>query len=148
MPSIQPTGAPTTGKPTPRPTAERERLIGEYVSSLSGGDSNEIESPQYLAKMWILYEDELNLHLPISSSSNQQGSDQSIGDWNSELAQRIKQRFALATMYYSMGIGEGDLVKGWLEGEECRYVGDYGRAWDGVGCDDDGHVRAVALGES
>ncbi|KAL3785388.1 hypothetical protein ACHAW5_007865 [Stephanodiscus triporus] len=150
MPSVRPTRAPTvdsTGEPSLRPSTEREHLIGEYVSSLSRGDSNEVGSPQYRAKMWILYEDELSLHLPISSDGNQQvsDSDQSNSDWNSEMAQRIKQRFALATLYYSLGIGDGDLVKGWLVGEECRDVGDYGRAWDGVGCDDDGHVRAVVL---
>jgi len=129
-----------TKEPTMRPSAERERLIGEYVSSLSRGDSNEVGSPQYRAKMWLLYEDELILHLPTSTPpGNQQG--------DSEVAQRIKQRFALATLYFSLGIGDGDLVKGWLVGEECRYVGEYGRAWDGVGCDDDGRVRAMALGE-
>ena len=142
IPSVQPTSAPImdpTKEPTMRPSAERERLIGEYVSSLSRGDSNEVGSPQYRAKMWLLYEDELILHLPTSTPGNQQG--------DSEVAQRIKQRFALATLYFSLGIGDGDLVKGWLVGEECRYVGEYGRAWDGVGCDEDGLVRAVALGE-
>jgi hypothetical protein len=130
-----------------RPSAERERLIGEYVSSLSRGESNKVGSPQHRAKVWLLYEDELSLHLPISTPGNQRGSDQSDGDWDSEVAQRIKQRYALATLYFSLGIGDGDLVKGWLAGEECRYVGEYGRARDGVGCDDDGRVRAVALGE-
>ena len=43
------------------------------------------------------------------------------------MAQRIRQRYALATLYYSMGIGTGGVVQGWLEGEECSFVGDYGR---------------------
>jgi len=140
VPSLKPSVSPTefpTEIPTVRPTSERERLIGEFLHSLSGGDSSKVDAPQYRAKMWLLHEDVLELHLPYSD--NQDSS------WESEVAYRIKQRFALATCYYSMGVGDGGVVKGWLHDEECREVGDYGTAWDGVGCTDDGRVRALAL---
>jgi len=118
-----------------QPTGEREKLIDKYLESLSHGQSSDIGSPQFKAKNWLLFDDDLNLHLPYSGDN--------WGD--SEVARRIQQRFALATMYYSMGVGDGGLVKGWLEGDECRFVGDYGRAWDGIDCNEDGNVRAIAL---
>lgn len=152
--TLAPTPSPTTSRvpsdvpsethsevpsssPTERPTTERERLIGEFLQSLSGGDSNIPGTPQYRAKMWLLFEDEMNLHLSQYDAKN---------GWTSDVAERIEQRFALATLYYSMGVGEGRVAKGWLEGDECRNVGDYGWAWDGVACTEDGKVRALALG--
>ena len=95
--------------------------------------------------MWILHEDKLKLDMPTEDTES--ASIESVGDWDSEIALRLKQRFALATLYYSMGIGDGGVVKGWLDGDECRFVGNYGQAWDGVGCDDMGNVRVVVLGE-
>ncbi|KAL7466229.1 hypothetical protein ACHAXS_006523 [Conticribra weissflogii] len=151
--TLDPTPSPTTSRvpsgvpsamysevpsssPTERPTTERERLIGEFLEYLSSGDSNIPGTPQYRAKMWLLFEDEMNLYLSQYDAKN---------GWASDVAERIKQRFALATMYYSMGVGEGGVTKGWLEGDECRNVGDYGWAWDGVACTEDGKVRALAL---
>jgi len=92
-------------------------------------------SPQFKAKNWLLFDDELNIHLPYSGENRD----------DTEVTRRLQQRFALATMYYSMGVGDGGVVKGWLEGDECRFVGEYGRAWDGIDCNEDGKVRAVAL---
>jgi len=121
-----------------QPTGEREKLIDQYLESLSHGKSSDIGSPQFKARNWLLFDDDLNLHLPQSKET-----------WDdTEAAGRIQQRFALATMYYSMGVGDGGLVKGWLEGDECRFVGDYGRAWDGIDCNEDGKVRAIALDEA
>ena len=114
---------------------DREKLIDEYLETLSSGRSSNIGSPQFKAKNWLLFDDDLDLHLPSSGENRD----------DTEVAQRLKQRFALATMYYSMGVGPGGVVKGWLEGDECRFVGDYGRAWDGVDCNEDGTVRAIAL---
>jgi hypothetical protein len=148
IPSIQPTidsSMYPSNEPTLLPTTERERLISEYISSLSNKKSNEVGSPQYRAKMWILHEDKLKLDMPTEDTES--ASIESVGDWDSEIALRLKQRFALATLYYSMGIGDGGVVKGWLDGDECRFVGNYGQAWDGVGCDDMGNVRVVVFGE-
>lgn len=136
IPSFQPSSYPS-GSPTSRPSSEREKIIGAYLSTLTDGESNIVDSPQHQAKMWLLYEDKLNLHLPSY------GSDA----LKSAVAERIKQRYALATVYFSMGVGEGGVVKGWLEGDECQFVGDYGRNWDGVACNDMGEVRALALGK-
>ncbi len=118
-----------------QPTGQREKLIGQFLEALSDGKSSSVGTPQFKARNWLLFDDDLNLHLPYSGEN-----------WeDSEVAGRIQQRFALATMYYSMGVGEGGVVKGWLEGDVCRFVGDYGRAWDGVDCNEDGKVRAIAL---
>ena len=140
MPSEAPTMTPSSSpsnNPTPRPSTERERLIGEFLHSVSEGESSKVGTPQYEAKMWLLFDDDLFLHLPGHDTAS----------WESNIAERIKQRFALVTMYFAMGIGEGGVSKGWLDGDECRNVGDYGRAWDGVACNGDGVVRAVALGK-
>jgi hypothetical protein len=134
-----------SSEPTLIPTTVRERLISDYLSSLSNKKSNEVGSPQYRAKMWILHEDSLKLEMP--TGDKEIFRNEIVGDWDSEIALRIKQRFALVTLYYSMGIGDGGVAKGWLDGDECHFVGYYGQAWDGVGCDDMGIVRVVALGE-
>ena len=75
-----------------------------------------------------------------------------MGVCNSPLAIRIKQRFALATLYFGMGVGTGGVVDGWLSGDECEYIeGVFGQrrqaAWDGVACDENGMVRVLVLGE-
>lgn len=148
IPSVQPTidsSMYPSSEPTLIPTTVRERLISDYLSSLSNKKSNEVGSPQYRAKMWILHEDSLKLEMP--TGDKEIFRNEIVGDWDSEIALRIKQRFALVTLYYSMGIGDGGVAKGWLDGDECHFVGYYGQAWDGVGCDDMGIVRVVALGE-
>lgn len=136
-PSEKPSGMPSDA-PTNRPTSERERLLSEYLVQITDGVSNVEGSPQFEAKIWLLYEDGLNLSLPSYASD----------ELMRVVKERIKQRYALAALYYSMGIGEGGVLKGWLEGDECRFVGDYGSAWDGVDCDEEGEVRALAIGKS
>ena len=110
-----------TAIPIVRLTSKCGRLIGEYLYNLSKGESSKVGTPQYEANVCLLRVDDLNLHLPY-------GSDQDKKRDDSEVAQCITQRFALATAYYAMGIGNGGVVKGWLEGAECREVGDYRRA--------------------
>ena len=141
MPSYSPSEKPSnmpSDAPTNRPTSERERLLSEYLAQITDGVSNVEGSPQFEAKIWILYEDRLNLSLPSYASDELMRA----------VKERVKQRYALAALYYSMGIGGGDVLKGWLEGDECRFVGDYGSAWDGVDCDEEGEVRALAIGRS
>ena len=135
-PSIPPSGMPSD-MPTNRPTSERDLLISEYLAEITDGVSNVEGSSQCKAKVWILHEDSLALSIPSYAS------DELIH----AVKERIKQRYALATLYYAMGIGEGGVLKGWLEGDECRFVGDYDKAWDGVDCDEEGEVRALAIGK-
>lgn len=120
-----------------QPTGQKEKFIGQYIETLSGGKSSSIGTPQFKARNWLLFGDDYDWSLQLSSAGD---------DLNStEVTGRIRQRFALATMYYSMGVGDGGVLKGWLEGDECRFVGNYGRAWDGIDCNEDGKVRAIAL---
>ena len=149
IPTNMPIGPPTVS-PTNRPSSERDIVINEYLSSLSNGLSNVNDTPQYYARQWILYEDTLNLHLPLVNMGFK-GTTQ-VGDWNSPVATRIKQRYALATLYFGMGVGTGGVVDGWLSGDECEYIeGVFGQrrqaAWDGVACDENGMVRVLVLGE-
>jgi hypothetical protein len=140
MPSTSPSNKPSSAPsdvPTERPTSERERLISEYLAEITEGVSNVGGSPQSDARVWILYNDKLKLTLPRYASD----------ELKRVAKERIKQRYALACLYYSMGIGEGGVLKGWLEGDECRFVGDYDQAWDGVDCDEEGEVRALAIGK-
>lgn len=140
MPSAPPSESPSSipsATPTNRPTSERDRLISEYLADITEGVSNVEGSPQFEAKMWLLYNDKLNLSLPTY------GSEKLV----QVVKERIMQRYALATFYFAMGIGEGAVLKGWLEGDECKFVGDYDKAWDGVDCDEEGEVRALAIGK-
>jgi hypothetical protein len=134
-PSDQPSMIPSVS-PTNRPTSERERLIIEFLSEITDGVSNVEDSPQYRAKMWILYEDRLKFSIPSNSSE----------ELKKAVMERIQQRYALATLYYALGVGDGGVLKGWLEGDECKFVGDFDKAWDGVDCDENGEVRALAIG--
>ena len=119
--------------------------------------------------MWILYDDPLRLHLPYanygstsssSSSNSRAGNDGGteeedyVADWESNVAYRIKQRYALATLYYALHIEEGNMIHhGWLGSvvDECEFVegknGQQRQAWEGVGCDDEGNVRVLMLGK-
>ena len=71
------------------------------------------------------------------------------------MAYRIKQRYALATLYYALHIEEGNMIDhGWLGSgvaDECEFVegknGQQRQAWEGVGCDDEGNVRVLMLGK-
>ena len=140
MPSSSPSEMPSSFPseiPTNRPTDIRDRLISEYLSEITDGVSNVEDTPQFRAKIWLLYEDRLNLSLPTYASE----------DLKHAAKERVKQRYALATLFYSMKIGEGGVLKGWLEGDECKFVGDYDKAWDGVDCDDEREVRALAIGK-
>lgn len=141
MPSAPPSDPPSmmpSASPTNRPTTERERLLAEFLSEITDGLSDVKDTPPYRAKMWILYEDRLKLSIPSYSSE----------ELKKAVTERIRQRYALATLYYALGIGEGGVLKGWLEGDECKFVGDFDQAWDGVDCDEYGEVRALAIGAS
>ena len=77
-----------------------------------------------------------------------------VADWESNVAYRIKQRYALATLYYALHIEEGNMIHhGWLGSvvDECEFVegknGQQRQAWEGVGCDDEGNVRVLMLGK-
>ena len=146
-PSLSPTYTPTmspTATKTSQPSTQREADIGQYLSMLSHGKTNNAGSPQYKAKSWLLHEDPLNLFLPfddLTSLADGGGYEPSL------TARRIIQRYTLATIYYSMGIGEGGVVQGWLLGDECGgSEGDTG-AWGGLDCHANGAVRTLALGE-
>ncbi|KAL9178677.1 hypothetical protein ACHAXT_003808 [Thalassiosira profunda] len=135
-----------TLRPTENPTGEREKTLGDYLYHLSNGQSERRGTAQHEAKRWILHEDELHLALPhsVEGPHGSYGQGSGRGDWESPAARRIRQRYALATLYYAMGIGDGGSAEGWLQGDECQFIGD-GTTWDGVGCHEDGTVRALVL---
>ena len=168
VPSAQPTRATSNIKPnevapseqiipTHRPHTLRDDMLAEYLSTLTNGLSDVRDTPQYKAKMWLVYEDMLQLHLPYHETSY-------YGDRNddtkNDVTNRIKQRYALATLYYAWNMGDNDnmMIYGWLQGDECDFVEHssesmYGeeekeQAWEGVGCDDNGMVQALVLGKS
>lgn len=145
-PSPSPTDTPTispTATKTSQPSTQREADIGQYLSMLSHGKTDNADSPQYKAKSWLLHEDPLNLFLPFDDLISLADGE----DYKPSLtARRIIQRYTLATIFYSMGIGEGGVVQGWLLGDECGngMEGDTG-AWEGLDCHEDGAVRTLVL---
>jgi len=170
LPTMYPMNVLPTNKPTNHPLSIRDTLIIDYLSSITKGSSNIVNTPQYLARVWILYDDPLRLHLPYanygstsssSSSNSRAGNDGGteeeedyVADWESNVAYRIKQRYALATLYYALHIEEGNMIdRGWLGSvaDECDFVegknGQQRQAWEGVGCDDEGNVRVLMLGK-
>ena len=133
----RPTPAPATAAPTPR----RDGAVRDYLHDLSRGESGRLGTPQRRARDWLLIEDGLGLDLPPLGEDG--------GGPGREAAEaRLRQRFALATCYYSLGIGDGGVVAGWMRGEECGDGDSSSNEWEGLGCTEDGLVRVLVLGES
>ncbi|KAL7550074.1 hypothetical protein ACHAWF_013302 [Thalassiosira exigua] len=136
-----PVATESTPAPSPHVPTERERTITMYLSALSRGASDVEGTPQHAAREWIARRDELRLELLLDPSDG--GGDDDAGVLAEEVATRFDQRYALATLHYALGIGAGGILKGWLGREECG--GTSGNDWDGVGCDEEGWVRVLAL---
>lgn len=103
----------------------REQSLQNIFATISDGSLNVVDSPQYKAKSWMFREDGLLL-TPSATVSNE----------------RILQRYALAVFYFSTN-GPGTwLDNNWLQGDECSNM-----FWDGISCNDDDQVRAIAFGK-
>jgi hypothetical protein len=104
----------------------REKAIMEILESASVNGLKTPESPQFKAKEFILHTDSLKLT--------------PAGD--SESHDRILQRFALVTFYYSTYGAEKWKENNWLEGDECANL-----YWTGISCNDEDKVRAISFGK-
>ena len=109
------------------PAPERDQELVEIMSTISTSQSlSDPNSPQYMAKQWMIEEDPLQL---------------TPSDFVSD--GRILQRYALAVFYFSTGGPESWDPNSWLQGEEC--ISQY---WIGLSCNDNDEVRAMAFGKS
>jgi hypothetical protein len=108
--------------PAPERDQELERIMSTISSSESLSDPN---SPQYMAKQWIIEEDPLQL---------------APSDFVSD--ERILQRYSLAVFYFATGGSESWKPNSWLQGEECS-----GQFWIGLSCNDSNEIRAMAFGK-
>jgi len=108
--------------PTPILTSRQESLHNIITSVVPSDTLTDSNTPQYRAHQWLLYEDSLGL-APDSGASKE----------------RVIQRYALATFYFSTGGPRSWKTHNWLEGDECT------EEWDGVGCTSDGRVHVLSL---
>jgi len=115
------------GDPSPVLT-QRQQFINNTVIAVSDADIlADKNSPQSRALNWLMFDDALWLNHPEDDVTTEQ----------------VLQRYALAVFYFSTGASQMLQDRGWLGGDEC----DEG-SWIGIGCDESGHVRTLALGMS
>lgn len=115
-------GAPTvtTGAPN-----SRQQQLDSIIGSISNEtDLTQPNSPQALARDWLLLQDPLQL------------------DPANVTRARVTQRYVLAVFYYATGGPSSWKQNHWLRGNEC---GD--TVWDGLNCDERNQVRGVVLGK-
>jgi hypothetical protein len=118
-----------TVDPTPveAPLTDRQQLMHDIISMRVSGDAlQDFASPQSQARRWLLFEDTLWLS-PISSFK----------------IERIIQRYALATFYFSTDGPNSWKDNNWMDGDECS-----GNFWDGISCNENDEIRAIAFGKS
>jgi hypothetical protein len=127
--TIQPTVAPTAS-PTLQPVMTREQVLDDFITKVTGKvELQDEESPQSLARKWLVEDDDL------WSSLEKVPSDY----------ERVIQRYALAVFYYATN---GHIAWGlsddtsWLDGDECS--GDF---WFGLDCNAQDQVRTIAFGK-
>jgi hypothetical protein len=82
---------------------------------------NDPKTPQYRARQWLLFRDGENKGAITED--------------------RLVQRYALITFYFSTGGEEAWKENNWLKGNECD-----GTFWRGLNCNSDGEVRALFFG--
>lgn len=105
----------------------RQQLLSDIISTISSSQTlAEPESPQSMARTWLLFEDALWLN-PESGTPRR----------------KVIQRYSLAVFYYSTNGPSSWGNSNWLIGDECE-----GDNWDGLNCNDNGEVRTLALGKS
>jgi hypothetical protein len=106
---------------------DRQQLMHDIIMGVSGDEAlQNTASPQSQARKWLLFEDILWLS-PISSFTSE----------------RIIQRYALATFYFSTDGPNSWKDNNWMKGDECK--GDF---WDGISCNENNEIRAIAFGKS
>jgi hypothetical protein len=109
------------------PLTDRQQLMHDTIMGVSGDEAlQDTASPQSQARKWLLFEDILWLS-PISSFTSN----------------RIIQRYALATFYFSTDGPNSWKENNWMKGDECE--GDF---WDGISCNEYNEIRAIAFGKS
>jgi hypothetical protein len=109
------------------PLTDRQQLMHDIIMGVSGDEAlQDTASPQFQARKWLLFEDILWLS-PISSFTSE----------------RIIQRYALATFYFSTDGPNSWKENNWMKGDECK--GDF---WDGISCNENNEIRAIAFGKS
>jgi hypothetical protein len=106
---------------------DRQQLMHDIIMGVSGVEAlQSTASPQSQARKWLLFEDILWLS-PISTFTSE----------------RIIQRYALATFYFSTDGPNSWKDNNWMKGDECK--GDF---WDGISCNENNEIRAIAFGKS
>lgn len=115
-----------TNQESAAPVPERDQELLEIMSTISSSESlSDPSSPQYMAKLWMIEEDPLQL-TPSDTVSDE----------------RILQRYSLAVFYFATGGPESWDPNSWLQGEPCS-----GSFWIGLSCNDSDEVRAIAFGK-
>jgi hypothetical protein len=112
--------------PAEAPLTDRQQLMHDIIMGVSGDALQDFASPQSQARRWLLFEDILWLS-PISSFK----------------IERIIQRYALATFYFSTDGPNSWKDNNWMDSDECS--GDF---WDGISCNENDEIRAIAFGKS
>ena len=121
--------------PTERLT-EKQKLIQSILTRVTGEKTlTKPGTGQYRARNWLLFNDK------VTNKASANPID----------AEAIIQRFALACVYFATSGGDTDTSTwettndNWLKGPECG--DDRHTPWFGIGCNEDGHVRALVLDE-
>lgn len=113
--------------PEEAPLTDRQQLMHDIFMGVSGNEAlQDTTSPQFQARKWLLFEDILWLS-PI----------------NTFTSERIIQRYVLATFYFSTDGPNSWKDNNWMKGDECK--GDF---WDGISCNENNEIRAIAFGKS
>jgi hypothetical protein len=110
-------------------SSDQRILYDVVVSTVVESDSLLDEStPQNQALQWLLFTDPMFTADPAALSPVPEN--------------RIKQRFVLATFFYSVNGTSWNQDHNWLVSNECLST-----FWRGVDCNDDDEVRTIALGK-
>eukprot|EP00535_Pseudo-nitzschia_heimii_P004663 CAMPEP_0197179136 /NCGR_PEP_ID=MMETSP1423-20130617/4184_1 /TAXON_ID=476441 /ORGANISM="Pseudo-nitzschia heimii, Strain UNC1101" /LENGTH=820 /DNA_ID=CAMNT_0042629007 /DNA_START=257 /DNA_END=2719 /DNA_ORIENTATION=- len=116
---------------------EKQQLIQSILTRVTGEKTlTEPGTGQYRARNWMLFDDK------VTNKASANPIDE----------EAIIQRFALACVYFATSGNDDDESStwessndNWLKGPECG--DDRHKPWFGIGCNEEGHVRALVLDE-
>lgn len=103
--------------------SDRQKAMDVILSQVT--DSKLLKtgsSPQGQARNWLLFNDKEEYVIT---------------------RERVLQRYALATLYFSTGGENSWIISNWLNGNECAR----GQEWQGLGCNEHGEVRTLFRGK-